>query len=171
MSTPEVEPSRLAMIVAVSQNDVIGRDGDLPWRLSADLKRFKRLTMGHHLIMGRKTYDSIGRILPGRETVIVTRNREFQVAGATVVHSIQQALAVCQGDDQPFLTGGGEIYQLGMEWVQEIFLTRVAKQMEGDTRLPEIDWDRWELVDREDHPADENNEADYSFLHYRRRIC
>ena len=159
----------LSMIVAASENDVIGVDGDLPWRLSSDLKRFKKLTMGHHIIMGRKTYESIGRLLPGRTTVIVTRQKEFDVEGAKVVHSIETALEACGDDDSPFVTGGSEIYRLALPLVDEIQLTRVHTQIQGDTLLPEIDCDQWEPVSSERFEPDGKNELPYSFEVYRRK--
>lgn len=155
----------LAMIVAASENDVIGKEGGLPWRLSADLKRFKKLTMGHHIIMGRKTFDSIGVLLPGRHTVIVTRQTDFQFEGATVVHSIDAAIdhATEKGDQLPFIVGGAEIYRQAMSRVTEIYLTRVHATIEGDTLLPPSDGPGWEQVENERHPADDRNEFDYSF--------
>ena len=159
----------LSMIVAVSENDVIGVDGDLPWRLSSDLKRFKRLTMGHHIIMGRKTYESIGRLLPGRTTVIVTRQKDFEVEGAKVVHSIEAALESCGDDESPFVTGGSEIYRLALPLVDEIQLTRVHTQINGDTYLPEIDWEIWETISTERFEPDGKNELPYSFEVYRRK--
>ena len=160
---------KLALIVAVSENNVIGVNDDLPWRLSADLKRFKSLTMGHAIVMGRKTFDSIGRLLPGRKTVIITRNPDFKFEGAVVVHSIDEALNACCDQETAFLTGGAEIYRLAMPLVDEIYLTRVHTEIEGDTFLPEIDWDQFELIDTEAFQADEKNEFDFSMLHYRKR--
>lgn len=160
--------SKLAMIVAVSENNVIGVDGDLPWRLSADLKRFKKLTMGHHIIMGRKTFDSIGRLLPGRTTIIVTRQQDYEFEGALIANSIEQAIALCPQDACPFITGGAEIYRIALPLVTEIQLTRVHAEIEGDTVLPRIDWQQWELVEQKRHSADERNSADYSFEIYRR---
>ena len=156
------------MIVAASENDVIGVDGDLPWKLSADLKRFKKLTMGHHIIMGRKTYESIGRCLPGRTTVIVTRQPEYRVEGAKVVTSIEAALKVTQADDCPFVTGGSEIYRLMLPHVTEIQLTRVHVEIEGDTYLPETHWSQWERVASVRHEPDDKNDFAYSFEVYRR---
>lgn len=158
------------MIVAASENGVIGVDGDLPWRLSSDLKRFKSLTMGHHIIMGRKTFDSIGKLLPGRTTVIVTRQQDFKFEGAKIVHSIEQAIEACGHDETPFVTGGAEIYRLAMPYVKEIQLTRVHVEINGDTQLPEIDWDQWELMQSDRHEADSKNEAEYSFQVYRRKV-
>lgn len=156
------------MIVAASENDVIGVAGDLPWKLSADLKRFKKLTMGHHIIMGRKTYESIGRCLPGRTTVIVTRQPDYLVEGAKVVTSIEDALEVTQSDNCPFVTGGAEIYTLLIPQVSEIQLTRVHVEIEGDTFLPEIQWSQWERVESVRHESDEKNDFAYSFEVYRR---
>ncbi|MFK7769920.1 MAG: dihydrofolate reductase [Mariniblastus sp.] len=166
---------KLSMIVAASENDVIGVDGDLPWRLSADLKRFKKLTMGHHIIMGRKTFDSIGRLLPGRTTVIVTRQNNFVFDGAKVVNSIEEAVEACfapnddgQVDECPFITGGAEIYRLALPLVTEIQLTRVHTEIEGDTVLPEINWSQWKLTNQTRHGSDDKNSFDYSFEIYER---
>jgi dihydrofolate reductase len=139
------------MIVAASTNGVIGVDGDLPWHISADLKRFKSLTMGHHLIMGRKTFDSIGKCLPGRTTIIVTRQNDYTFEGAEVAHSINEALEIATHDDCPFVVGGAEIYALAMPLVSHIYLTRVHQTIAGDTHLPPIDWNQWELLN--DHQA------------------
>ena len=153
------------MIVAASENNVIGNDGDLPWKLSADLKRFKRLTMGHHIIMGRKTFDSIGVLLPGRQTVIVTRQTDYQFPGAAVVHSIEAAVEVARaaGDSLPFVVGGAEIYRLAMPKTTIIHLTRVHADVQGDTVLPNIEVSRWSRSEAERHAADERNDFDYSF--------
>jgi dihydrofolate reductase len=158
----------LVMLVAASENNVIGVDGDLPWKLSADLKRFKALTMGHHVIMGRKTHDSIGRLLPGRTTVIVTRQPDYKVDGAVVVRTVEQALAAVATDDSPFVTGGAEIYSLLMPHVTEVQLTRVHAEIEGDTFLPTINWGQWNLLESVRHPADAKNSFDYSFEVYRK---
>lgn len=155
--------NKLAMIVAAAENDVIGINGDLPWQLSADLRRFKRLTMGHHIIMGRKTFDSIGRLLPGRTTVIVTRQSDFECDGALIANSIEEAIALCGEDDLPFVTGGAEIYRLAIPFVSEIHLTRVHTEIDGDTDLPEIAWDDWTLVEEIGFQKDEKNNFDYSF--------
>ncbi|MGB1927871.1 MAG: dihydrofolate reductase [Mariniblastus sp.] len=160
--------NKLAMIVAAAENDVIGINGDLPWQLSADLRRFKRLTMGHHIIMGRKTFDSIGRLLPGRTTVIVTRQSDFECDGALIANSIEEAIALCGEDDLPFVTGGAEIYRLAIPFVSEIHLTRVHTEIDGDTDLPEIAWDDWTLVEEIGFQKDEKNNFDYSFQTFTR---
>jgi dihydrofolate reductase len=158
----------LAMIVAASENDVIGVENGLPWALSADLKRFKKITMGHHIIMGRKTFDSIGRLLPGRTTVILTRQKDFGFPGAVVVHSIDALFSAIDDDEQPFVTGGSETYALLLPYVTELHLTRVHTEIEGDTRMPQVDWSQWELVSSQRHERDDRNEFDCSFEIYRR---
>ena len=160
---------QLAMIVAASGNDVIGVDGDLPWHLSADLKRFKKLTMGHHIIMGRKTFDSIGRLLPGRTTVIVTRQTDFEFEGAKVASSIDQAVKIARDDDCPFIVGGAQIYALAMPYVAKLFLTRVHAKISGDTFLPEIQWAHWQLESTQTD-VDEKHDVQYSFEDYVRLV-
>lgn len=163
--------ANLAMIVAASTNDVIGVDGDLPWHISADLKRFKKLTMGHHLIMGRKTFESIGRCLPGRTTVIVTRQPDFEFAGAKIAHTIQAAIELTASDASPFIIGGAEIYALALPHVSHIYLTRVHQNIQGDTYLPTIDWKQWEMVKTQTKgsPSPEATVGpDFTFEDYRR---
>ena len=155
----------LAMIVAASENNVIGVDGDLPWHLSADLKRFKKLTMGHHIIMGRKTFDSIGRLLPGRTTVIVTRQTDYVFEGAKIANSVEQAVELAADDPCPFIIGGAQIYSLAMPLVNRLFLTRVHCEIEGDTLLPEIDWAAWNLESTEKGAEEE---VEFSFEDYTR---
>ena len=159
---------RISILVACSTNQVIGRDGDLPWRLSADLKRFKRLTMGHPILMGRKTLQSIGRLLPGRQTIVLTRNPEFEFPGAIVVHDWATAVAKAseaESSKEPelFVVGGAEIYRLALPFVDRIHLTRVHAEIDGDTLFPELDDSQWQVVNEEDHKSDEKNEYDYSF--------
>jgi dihydrofolate reductase len=161
----------VSLIVAVSSNGVIGRGGDLPWRLPADLRHFKRTTMGHHLIVGRATWDELGRPLPGRTIVVVTRNRGFRADGVLVAHSLEGALALVRDDDEPFIGGGAEIYRraLAADLVDRLYITRVHAHVEGDTFFPGFDADDWLLVDRVDHPADEKNPHACSFERYDRR--
>lgn len=159
----------ISMIVAAAENGVIGRDGDMPWKLSADLKNFKSITSGHTIIMGRKTWDSIQRLLPGRTTVIITRQPDFHVDGALVVGSVEAAIAATE-DPSPFIVGGAEIYRLALPLVTQIFLTRVHSEIEGDTVLPEIDFSQWDRIESRRYPADEKNSHDYSFELYRRRV-
>jgi dihydrofolate reductase len=160
----------VSLIVAVSTNGVIGRDGGLPWHLPADLKHFKQTTMDHHLIVGRKTWEEVGQPLPGRRMVVVTRSRRFAPEGAQVVRSVEQALELAAEDDEPFIGGGSQIYRIALArgLVDRIYLTRIHAVVEGDTFFPEFDLDEWELVSQEHHEADEKNEFDYSFLIYER---
>jgi len=161
----------VSLIVAVSSNGVIGRDGDLPWHLPADLKHFKRTTMGHHLIIGRRTWDEVGKPLPGRTMVVVTRSRRFFPEGVFVVRSVEQALELAAEDDEPFIGGGSQIYKIALarDLVDRIYLTRIHAEVEGDTFFPDFDLDDRELVSEEHHKADEKNEFDYSFLVYERK--
>ena len=156
----------VSIIVAMAENNVIGRDMDLPWHISADLKRFKALTMGHHIVMGRKTYESIGRLLPGRTTVIITRQENYQVEGALVVNSLEEAQAVAAGDSELFIIGGGQIYELAMPFADKLHVTRVHTKVDGDTRFPQVQWDNWALINTERHSADEKNDYDYTFESY-----
>ena len=160
----------VSLIVAVSSNGVIGRDGGLPWRLSADLRHFKKTTMGHHLVIGRRTWEEVGKPLPGRTMVVLTRDRGFAAEGAKVVHSLEEALAVAGDDEEPFIAGGAQIYRMALEadLVDRIYLTRVHALIEGDILFPQIDLDEWELVSEDDHEADERNQHPFSFLVYER---
>ncbi len=155
----------VSLIVAVSENGVIGRDGGLPWHLPRDLRHFKATTMGHHLIIGRRTWDEVGKPLPGRTMVVVTRSLRFEAAGATVVHSLDDALEVARNDEEPFIGGGAHIYRMALArgLVERLYLTRVHAEVEGDTFLPEIDFDDWQLVSSEHHEADEKNEFACTF--------
>ena len=161
----------VSLIVAMSSNRVIGRDGDLPWHLPADLRHFKKTTMGHHLIIGRATWDEVGKPLPGRTMVVVTRNRGFSADGVLIAHSVEEALALVRDDNEPFIGGGAEIYRQALvaDVVERLYITRVHARVEGDTFFPPIDLDQWLLADRVDHPADEKNEHSYTFERYDRR--
>ena len=156
---------RLSIIVAVADNGIIGSGDGLPWRLSADLKRFKSLTMGHHLLMGRKTFDSIGTALPGRQTVVISRGQPTLPAGVLLANSLEEAveLARSNGDEEAFVAGGAQIYAQALPVADRIFLTRVHARPEGDTLFPTWEESQWREVSREDHGADYRNEYDYSF--------
>ena len=161
----------VSLIVAMSSDRVIGRDGDLPWHLPADLRHFKKTTMGHHLIIGRATWDEVGKPLPGRTMVVVTRNRGFSADGVLIAHSVEEALALVRDDNEPFIGGGAEIYRQALvaDVVERLYITRVHAHVDGDTFFPPIDLDQWLLADRVDHPADEKNEHSYTFERYDRR--
>lgn len=151
----------ISLIVAVSSNHVIGKDNTLPWHLPEDLKRFRALTTGHHIIMGRKTYESLGRLLPDRTTVIVTRNRNFQVEGAVVVHSLTQAIEACASDSEAFIIGGAELYQQGLKYAQKLYLTQVEAVVDGDAFFPPIDMQIWQEIARESHVSAKGLAFDY----------
>lgn len=140
----------LSVIVALAKNRVIGLNNTLPWHLPEDLKRFKQLTMGHHIIMGRKTYESLGRLLPGRQTVIVTRNPDYKADGAIVVHSLEQAISVSSADSEAFLIGGAELYQQSLPLAKRLYLTMIDAEFEGDAYFPEIELDHWDLLEQQD---------------------
>ena len=159
---------RLSLIVAMTPNRVIGRDGRLPWHLSADLQRFKRLTMGHHIIMGRATYESIGRLLPGRKTVVVSRQPDLVIDGALVAPSVPAAVRCCQGDSEVFFVGGRQVYREALQVAQRMYLTLVQADVAGDTYFPEITARKWKLVEQEHHEADQRNEYDYTFQVFER---
>ena len=158
----------LSLIVAFSENRVIGRDGDLPWRLSADLQRFKKLTMGHHIIMGRKTYESINRLLPGRTTVVITRNPAFKLPGAIIANSLTAALAAVADDPEPFVIGGAEIFEQALPLARKLYLTRVLAEIEGDCFFPEINWREWRNLTKETVASSANNQFPHSFEIYER---
>lgn len=154
----------LSLLVAMSENRVIGRGGQLPWRLSADLRRFKSLTMGHPIVMGRKTFQSIGRPLPGRTTIVVTRQPGFQAPGARVAHDLEQALEIAASDPETFIVGGAEIYGMTLPRADRLHLTLVHAYVDGDTYFPPLDWNHWHILRTERHSADAHNELDFSFL-------
>ena len=157
----------LALVVAVAENGVIGRDGDMPWRLSNDLQRFKKLTLGHHLIMGRKTFESIGRLLPGRTTVIITRQPGYEVDGASIVHSLDQALLAAAGDDCPFVVGGAEIYRLALPWINHMHVTHVHTVIDdGDTFFPYVNYSAWHVSSDSKTDVDEKNQFETTYRHY-----
>ncbi len=139
----------LSLIVAFAKNRVIGHRNTLPWHLPEDLKRFRALTMGHHIIMGRKTYESLGRLLPGRTTVIVTRNKHYKVEGALIAHSLEAALMLCAGDDEPFVIGGAELYKVGLKLATKLYITEVHAAFEGDAFFPDMQEKSWRLLTQE----------------------
>jgi dihydrofolate reductase len=156
--------TRIALIAAMAENRVIGRANRLPWRLSGDLRRFKALTMGKPVIMGRKTYESIGKPLPGRSNIVVTRDRGYRAQGCRVVHSLEQALEAAAGDAEVMVIGGAELYRQSLERAERIYLTRVKAEVDGDALFPYIEPQQWREVERESHRADEKNEFDYDFI-------
>jgi dihydrofolate reductase len=155
--------SRISIIVAMAKNRVIGNDNSIPWRLPNELQLFKKLTMGHHIVMGRKTYESIARLLPGRTTVIVTRQPDYRVEGATVVHSLEAALASAGDDEEIFVIGGAELYRAALPVADRIYLTTVDAAPEGDTCMPDFDSRAWREISSESFQADEKHAHGYRF--------
>jgi dihydrofolate reductase len=159
----------MSLIVAMTRSGIIGRGGGLPWKLSADLKRFKALTMGHHLIMGRKTFDSLGRVLPGRTTVVITRRSDYAApVGVLVASSLDGALQLAERDEEPFVIGGGEIFELALPRAGRMYVTWVEAEVAGDVRFPNVEWRQWREVSSERHSADAKNEYDTTFSIYDR---
>jgi dihydrofolate reductase len=161
---------RLALIVAQAENRVIGRNNTLPWHLSEDLKYFKSVTLGKVIIMGRKTYESIGRPLPGRTNIVVSRDPNYQLDGATVVHSLSEAIdearqiSTLKGVDEALVIGGAELYVQALPMAQRLYLTQVHQQVEGDACFPEIAHADWKQVSRKDFDAVDPNPYPYSFI-------
>lgn len=154
------------MIAAASGNNVIGKDNDMLWRLPDDFKRFKALTSGHSIIMGRKTFESLPGILPNRTHVIVTRNKDYKVDGCEVESSLVEALVTSRTEKDVFIIGGGEIYKQGMELADKIELTRVHANFEGDTFFPEINLNEWKLVKEEFHDSDLKHQYSFTYQTY-----
>ena len=169
-SENSAERATLAAIAAVARNGVIGKDGDLPWRLREDLRRFKRLTMGGKLLMGRKTWDSIGRPLPGRESFVLTRGNPDLPDGVERLSNLEEVEELlAEGGPPCFCIGGAQVYALLLPLCDELLLTRVDAEVDGDVEFPTVKWNQWELFETEDTRADEHNEFDTRFQHYKRR--
>ena len=154
----------LSIIVAMDRRGTIGRENGLPWRLSADLKHVKAITMGKPIVMGRKTHESIGKPLPGRENIIISRNAEYKSAGCTVFTNIEDALEYCHYHDEVIIMGGAELYQQTLSRAARIYLTEVHAEVDGDAFFPRYNPEQWREVNRIDCYADEKNEFDYSFV-------
>ncbi len=154
----------VALIAAVADNGVIGIDNRLPWHLPGDLQWFKRQTLGKPIVMGRRTFQSIGRPLPGRENIVVSRDPDFRATGCQVVGSLDEALEAASGAPEVMIIGGAELYRQTLPRAQRLYLTRVHANVEGDARFPEVDSSQWREVAREDHGADGRNPYDYSFV-------
>ncbi len=155
---------KLSIVVAMAANHVIGRDKKLPWHLPADLKHFKQLTTGKPILMGRKTWESIGRPLPERTSIVITRDPDYTAAGCVVVHSIDAALRAAEHHDEVMVIGGSELYRQVLPQVSTIYLTRVHADIEGDAVFPKLDDSEWREVERTDCEPDENNAHVYSFI-------
>ena len=155
----------ISLLVAMDERGGIGKDGRLPWRLSTDLRRFRELTMGHHIVVGRKTFESIGKPLAGRRMIIVTRDRGYGVEGCATAHSVAAALELARAECEAelFVCGGAEIYAQTLDRAERIYLTRVHADCDADTFFPEFDRDEWVEESSESHAADEKNEHPFTF--------
>ena len=160
----------ISLIWAMDENRVIGKDNQLPWHLPEDLKFFKRTTLGHPIAMGRKTHESIGRILPGRENIIITRNQDYQCEGCTILYSLDELYKLSQqNQDEIFVIGGAEIFQRVLLMADRLYLTKIHHAFSGDTYFPKIDMSEWELQSCEQGFQDEKNHYKYEFLIYYRK--
>ena len=166
MNTTSGVPPRLTLIAAVARNGVIGRDNQLPWKLSEDLKHFKALTMGHPMVMGRKTWESLPGILPGRPHIVVTRNPDFVAGGATVVTSLHAAVNAAGDTDEVFVIGGAELYTQAFEFADRLQLTELDADFEGDAHFPNWDRSQWRETARESHRTE--SDIGYAFVTYER---
>ncbi|HXU93706.1 MAG TPA: dihydrofolate reductase [Gallionella sp.] len=158
-----------SIIVAMAKNRTIGVNNTLPWRCPEDLKHFKALTMGHHMIMGRKTFDSIGKPLPGRTTVVVTRDMNLKIDGCVMAHSLKDAIDACANDSEVFIVGGAEIYAQSLELADALYITEIQQDVEGDAHFPEFDRDAWQETAREVRSQAEPQPLEYHFVTYRRK--
>lgn len=153
----------VSIVVAIAENNAIGKNNQLLWHLPADLKHFKQITSGHTIIMGRKTYDSIGKPLPNRRNIVITRTPGLQIPGVEVKGSIEDALALCSGEEEVFIIGGAEVYKSTIDLADRIYLTRVHEYYDADAFFPEIDFSCWEETNVEKHVPDEKNRVAYTF--------
>ena len=158
----------ISLIVAMAKNRVIGCDNKIPWHLPNELQLFKKLTMGHHIVMGRKTFESIGRLLPGRTSIIVTRQRDYAIEGARVVHSIDEAMDIARGDDEIFVIGGAELFRDTLPRADRLYLTTVDAKPAGDVFMPDLDLREWRETSSETFAADEKHAHSYRFALYER---
>ena len=156
---------RVSAVVAASENGVIGREGGLPWHVSSDLKLFKEITLGKPVIMGRRTWESLPRKpLPGRRNIVITRQADFVAEGAELVHSVDEALAVCAGEADVSIIGGGQVYAEAMSRTDRIYLTRIHLEVDGDTFLPDLNEDEWREVERREFARGERDDADFTLI-------
>lgn len=159
---------KISIIAAMSENRVIGRDGALPWHLPADLARFKAITTGHTVIMGRRTFESVGKPLPNRRSIVITRNNDYQHEGVLIAHSMDEALDHAAGEEEVFILGGQTIYETALPHVDCFYLTIVHATIEGDTFFPTFNFDDWKLVEDDRHEPDDRHAYALSFRRYER---
>lgn len=153
----------ISIVVAIAENRAIGKNNQLLWHLPADLKHFKQITSGHTVIMGRKTYDSIGKPLPNRRNIVITRQKGLSLEGVEVVNSLTEAIALCKAENEVFLIGGAEIYKTALPLTQKIYLTTVHQSFEADAFFPEINANEWAETEKESYAPDEKNALGYTF--------
>lgn len=161
--------SCISLIVAMAKNRTIGVNNTLPWRCPEDLKHFKTLTMGHHMIMGRKTFESIGKPLPGRTTVVVTRDRTLLIEGCLMAHSLPEAIAACANNEHIFIVGGAEIYTQSLDYVDNLYITEIQQEVDGDAHFPAFDQSQWLEVSREVRHQETPQALEYHFVTYHRK--
>lgn len=160
----------ISMIAACAENRAIGKDNGLMWHMPEDLKFFKRKTKGHHVIMGRRTFESFEGTLPKRTNIIITRRKDYSAPDCLVVHSLEEALNSVKEDEEPFIVGGEQIYRMGMDVADRLYITWIHERFDGDAHFPEIDPEIWEVTEREDRDPDEKHEFPYSFVTYERKL-
>ncbi|MEN8966567.1 MAG: dihydrofolate reductase [Polaribacter sp.] len=160
----------ITVIAAIAKNNALGKNNDLIWHLPADLKRFKKVTSGHYILMGRNTFESIGKPLPNRTTIIITRNKNYFKEGCLIANSLEKAIELAKDEEQIFIIGGAQIYKetIAKDLADQLDITLVHKEFDADVYFPEIDLQKWKIVAREDFKADEKNEYEYSFLSYQK---
>ena len=161
--------SILSIIVAMAKNRTIGVNNTLPWRCPEDLKHFKALTMGHHMIMGRKTFDSIGKALPGRTTVVVSHNTDLKIEGCLVAHSLPEAIAACAGDSEIFIVGGAELYRQAVPLVDTLYITEIQQDVDGDAHFPEFNPNAWTEISRDIRSQETPQPLTFHFVTYRKK--
>ena len=159
----------ITIIAAIGKNGELGKDNDLIWHLPNDLQRFKKITAGHHIIMGRKTFESLGKPLPNRTTIIITRNPDYKIDNCIVVNSLDAALKVASADPNPYILGGAEIYSQAIEIAETLDLTLVDANFEADAFFPQMDTALWKETSREDFKADDKHQYNYSFVTYKKK--
>lgn len=160
---------RLSLIVAMDERGGIGSCNRLPWTLPKDLKRVREITMGHSILLGRKNYESIGKPLPGRRNIILTRDQTYRANGCEIIHAMEDLFFLCSGENEVFVFGGSEIYELYLPYVDRMYITKIKDSFEVDTYFPDLDWSEWNEVSKEKHVKDEKNPHDFEFALYERK--
>jgi len=161
----------IAIIVAITENNIIGQNNEMPWHLPVDLAFFRKKTTGHHIVMGRKTFESIsgGKPLPNRVSIIITRQPDYKAEGCLIAHSLEEAIALADGDTELFIIGGQQIYQQALEVATKMYITRIHSLIQGDTSFPHYNQSKWEMISYEHKEADEKNIFPLSFLEYKKK--